>query len=114
MSFELTGKIHKIFPIERKSDKFQSRDFVIETHGKYPQFIKFQLVQDRCDALDPFNEGEVLQVFFDLRGREWEGKYFTNLNAWRIQKKVGSPDNIPAASQTMDPMPAGEEDEFPF
>lgn len=102
MSFEVEGKLHKKFDTESKSEKFQARDFVIETEGQYPQYVKFQLVQDRCGAIDPMNEGEKIKVYFDLRGREWQGKYFTNLNAWRIEK-------MEAATQA----PVSGEDNFP-
>lgn len=87
MSFEVEGKLHKKYDTENKTDTFQAREFVLEVmDGNYPQFVKFQLVQDRCALLDPHEEGEQLKVHFDLRGREWNGKYFTNLNAWRIEK----------------------------
>jgi hypothetical protein len=36
--------------------------------------------------LDNYKEGERIKVSFDLRGREWNGKYLTNLNAWRIER----------------------------
>ena len=87
MSFEIIGKLHKLFETENKTDKFQAREFVIEiSEGMYPQFIKFQLTQDRCGLLDAFTAGEDIKVHFDLRGREWNEKYFTNLNAWRLEK----------------------------
>ncbi len=87
MSYEVIGKLHKKFEAESKTDTFQAREFVIEIDGgTYPQFIKFQLVQDRCALVDAFREGEPIKVHFDLRGREWNGKYFTNLNAWRVEK----------------------------
>ncbi len=87
MSFEVEGKLHKKFDTENKTETFQAREFVLEVNnGNYPQLVKFQLVQDRCALVDPFEEGESLKVHFDLRGREWNGKYFTNLNAWRIEK----------------------------
>ena len=87
MSFEVEGKLHKKFDTESKTNTFQAREFVIEvTSGNYPQFVKFQLTQDRCALIDGNEEGEMIKVFFDLRGREWNGKYFTNLNAWRIEK----------------------------
>ena len=86
-SFEIQGKLHKVFPSENKSSSFQAREFVIEVEsGQYSQFVKFQLTQDRCDLIDSFTEGEDIQVSFDLRGREWDGKYFTNLNAWRLNR----------------------------
>jgi len=85
MSFEIIGKLHKKFDTENKTATFQAREFVIEVDGTYPQFVKFQLVQDRCTLIDNYNEGDSIKVHFDLRGREWQGKYFTNLNAWRIE-----------------------------
>lgn len=91
MSFELEGLLHKKFDTEAKSESFQAREFVVTTDGNYPQFVKFQLTQDKCQIIDGYNEGEKVKVFFDLRGREWQGKYFTNLNAWKIDKSAPSP-----------------------
>ena len=86
MSYEAEGKLHKKFDMEKKKDTFQTREFVILVEqGQYPQYIKFQLVQDRCDIIDPIEEGSNIKVYFDLRGREWQGKYFTNLQAWRVE-----------------------------
>lgn len=84
MSYELKGTLEKIFDTEQKSGTFQSRDFVIKIEGDHPQYIKFQLVQDRCELLDSCEVGQSYTVYFDLRGREWQGKYFTNLQCWRI------------------------------
>ena len=92
MSLQVKGILHKIMETESKSDKFQSRDFIIETDGKYPQYVKFQLMQDKCGLIDAFTEGEEIEVFFDLRGREWQGKYFTNLNAWKVSEANKAPD----------------------
>ena len=98
MSYELTGKLHKKYETESKSEKFQAREFVVETmDGSYNQYIKFQLTQDRCDAVENFQEGQQIKVHFDLRGREWNEKYFTNLNAWRLEAVSSAP------PQTADP-----------
>lgn len=87
MSFEIEGKLHKKFDAESKTPTFQAREFVILiSEDNYPQYIKFQLTQDRCTLLDDFEEGKPIKVHFDLRGREWNDKYFTNLNAWRLEK----------------------------
>lgn len=85
MAFETEGVIHKIFDTENKTDSFKAREFVIKQEGNYPQFIKFQLTQDRCDLVENYKEGDKVKVSFDLRGREWNEKYFTNLNAWRVE-----------------------------
>jgi hypothetical protein len=85
MALDITGRLHKVFDTEQKTESFKAREFVIETQGEYPQFVKFQLTQDRCDLIENYKEGDGLKVHFDLRGREWQGKYFTNLNAWKIE-----------------------------
>jgi len=117
MSFEVLGKLHKKFDTERKSDKFQARDFVIELPGQYPQLIKFQLTQDRCEIIDPYNEGDEIKVYFDLRGRQWEDKFFTNLNAWKIDKGASEPVGGDAGSGNSafpSEEPQGEEPVLPF
>lgn len=105
-SFEIEGKLLRKYDTESKSASFQAREFVLEIEdGNYPQFIKFQLTQDRCALLDSYNEGEQVKVHFDLRGREWQGKYFTNLNAWRLEKS--------AATAAAPPAPPSQDFEFP-
>jgi len=102
MAYKAEGRLHKIFDTEQKTASFSAREFVIEVQdGQFPQMIKFQLVQDKCSAIDDFNEGDQVAVDFDLRGREWNDKYFTNLNAWRINA-VGQADAAasPTASKT--------------
>ena len=100
MSFQITGKLHKKFETENKTATFQAREFVIVINeDNYPQYIKFQLTQDRCGLIEPFEPGTEIEVHFDLRGREWNEKYFTNLNAWRInaaQKAPAAQDDVPA------------------
>jgi hypothetical protein len=91
--------LHKKYETENKSGSFQAREFVIEIDsGNYAQFIKFQLVQDRCALLDDYQEGQPIKVHFDLRGREWNGKYFTNLNAWRLEQVSASAAGQPGAT----------------
>ena len=101
MAFETEGTIHKIFDTESKSATFQAREFVIKQDGIYPQFIKFQLTQDKCDVVNNYKEGDVVKVSFDLKGREWNEKYFTNLNAWKIDK-VGGNANEPASTPVVE------------
>ena len=122
-SFEIEGKLLKKYDTESKSAKFQAREFVLEIQdGNYPQFIKFQLTQDRCSLIDSCEEGQTIKVHFDLRGREWQGRYFTNLNAWRIEKPAAEPAAAPAAggndfdfpTASDEPPAAPANDDLPF
>lgn len=98
MSFEIEGKLVEKFDTVVVSDKFQKREFVIETEENangsiFTETIKFQLVQAKCDVIEPMNLGEQIKVNFNIKGRKWEkdGKvsYFTNLDAWRVEKSSG-------------------------
>lgn len=89
---EVTGQLKLKYDTAKVSEKFQKRDFVLATDlsTPYPQFVSFQVTQDKCSILDSFNVGDEIKVQFNLRGREWNGpqgvKYFNTLEAWRIEK----------------------------
>lgn len=85
---KISGKITKVSDRIKKTDKFTMRLFVIETDGQYPQPVKFQLVNDRCDLINNEMVGETITVHFDIRGNEWEGKIINNLNAWKIDRPL--------------------------
>ena len=114
MSFELTGKLHRVFDTEQIKETFRKREFVVEKQdGQYPEYIKFQLVQDRTSLMDEFDEGDEVTVSFDLRGREWQGKFFTNLQAWRIQRaSAGGEGGGGGAQAGNDPFPSEEPPQF--
>ena len=88
---EIKGMIKKISETVQISDRFRKREFVVEysNNPDYPQPVQFELVQDRCELLDEFQEGQKVEVHFDLRGREWTSpqgqvKYFNSLQAWKL------------------------------
>ncbi|HOP58284.1 MAG TPA: DUF3127 domain-containing protein [Bacteroidales bacterium] len=95
MAFEITGKIIDILPVNQVSDKFRKREFVIEKKETgntvvFTDYIKFQLIQDKCDIINDSYLNEDVRIWFNLKGNKWErdGKinYFTNLDAWKIEK----------------------------
>jgi hypothetical protein len=99
MAFEITGKVIEIAPVNQVSDKFKKREFVIErkeTGGSavFIDYIKFQLLQDRCDLINESYLNEEVKVSFNIKGNKWErdGKvnYFTNLDAWKLERTQSS------------------------
>jgi single-strand DNA-binding protein len=119
MSYQIKGKLYKIYPTEKKTETFQTREMVLQTDENYPQMIRFQLVQDNCNQLDNCSEGELVNVSFDLRGREWNGKFITNVQAWRIEKISGeTQESASAAGSPMEAMGAdldeAIDDDLPF
>ena len=96
MSFEINGRLAEKYETQKVSERFQKREFVLEvksssaTGFEFVDFIKFQSTQDKCSMLDDFSIDDTIKVSFNLRGRKWEKdgqvSYFTNLEAWRIEK----------------------------
>lgn len=123
-NLQIEGKLFRVYPTETKSDKFQARDFAIEyMSGNYPQLIKFQLNNDKCDLVDIYKIGDTIKVSFDLRGREWNEKILTNLNAWRIELVTSSneveqepePDKVaPSKPKVEDAVIVEPNDDLPF
>jgi len=77
---------------------FRKREFVVEfsDNPQYPEFIKMELIQDKCDLLDSFEIGAVMNVAFNLKGRKYEHpekgtQYFNNLQAWRLSGAETAP-----------------------
>ena len=92
MSYTVTGRVHYVGEItEVGKNALQKREFVLETLDQYPQLIKFELIKDKTTLIDTNNVGASAEVHFDLRGREWNEKYFTSLQAWKIN--IQSDDN---------------------
>lgn len=126
MSFEITGKIIEKYNTIQVNDRFKKREFVVErteSNGgmEFTDHIKFQLTQDRCNLMDNIEFNDEVKVNFNIRGNKWErdGKvnYFTNLDAWKIEKvqdqKSGNWDASPPPS-TNDLPPENENDDLPF
>jgi hypothetical protein len=104
---ELTikGAIKLINPIKVISDKFSVREFVISTgDAKYPQEIIFQTVNDKMDIIAPYGQGQEVTVSFNVRGREYNGRYYNTLDAWKVQGEVTAPSV----------QPIDESDDLPF
>ena len=86
MAYELTGKIKLINEEKVFGSGFRKREVVVTVEdGKYPQDILLEFVQDKADLLNDFSPNQQVTVSFDIRGREYNGRYFNNLNGWRIQ-----------------------------
>jgi hypothetical protein len=108
--FKFTGAVKAIFDTQQVTEKFAKREFVVtDTANMYPQDILFQLTQDKCNMVDGVNTGDMIEVSFNLRGREWtspqgEVKYFNTLEAWRVEK-VGAAQPAPGAMPQGGPSP---------
>lgn len=89
-SFELEGTVKVIEDIQTFASGFSKREFVVEVEdGKFPQSIKFECVKEKTALVDGFDVGDPVKVHFDIRGNEYKGKYYVNLNAWKLERPGG-------------------------
>lgn len=110
--YEATGKLKMIGEVQSFASGFTKREFVVTTaNDKYPQDIKFDVVKDKCAMLDSFNTGDEVQVNFDIRGREYNGKYYVDLSCWKLQHAGGGAAPArggPPAASASSSSPSGE------
>jgi Domain of unknown function (DUF3127) len=85
VAYDLTGKIKLIQEAKTFDSGFTKREMVVIVEdGKYPQEINIEFVQDKTSLLDNLQVGQEVTVTFDIRGREYNGRYFNNLQGWKI------------------------------
>lgn len=114
---KLSGKIKVIYDLQTWDSGFSKREFVVTTQEQYPQDVKFEAVKDKAAALDTLSVGDDVDVSFNVRGNEYNGKYYVNLQAWRIQKAAaGAPTTPPMPEKPDTAIEAfgEEEDDLPF
>jgi hypothetical protein len=85
MAYDLTGKVKLIQAAQTFGSGFTKREMVVTVEdGKYPQDINIEFVQDKAGLLDNLQIGQEVTVTFDIRGREYNGRYYNNLQGWKI------------------------------
>ena len=116
MSYELTGKVKLLQDAQTFGSGFEKREIIVTVEDeKYPQDINLEFVQDRVPLLDGIAPGQEVTITFDIRGREYNGRYFNNLVGWKIQAGAvahGAPAGAESAPVDIDD-PSLDED-LPF
>ena len=88
---EIEGKIIAILPEQggvssRTGNSWKSQDYVIETHEQYPKKCVFRVFgADRIAAMN-IQSGEELRVSFDIDAHEFNGRWFNDVRAWRVDR----------------------------
>jgi hypothetical protein len=80
----ITAPIEVIQETQEFESGFRKRVLVLKTTGEYPQLLPFEFTKERCDALNALKVGQTVTVHYDLRGNEYNGRYYVNLSAWKF------------------------------
>jgi hypothetical protein len=93
MDLQVSGRVIKVLEEqsgESKNGPWRKRDFILETAGQYPKQICITQWGDNIDKAD-VHEGEQITAHIDLSSREYNGRWYTDVKAWKVEK--GSPSN---------------------
>ena len=101
-TYQLTGTVKEIMDLQTFESGFCKREFVVTSEDQWPQSIKLEAVKDKCASLDSVQIGQRVTVKFNLRGNEYNGRYYVNLQAWYI-----AADTTPPAETQQEP-PSGD------
>lgn len=93
MNLEITGKL--IAKLQQQSGQGKNgtwikQDFVIETQEQFPKKVCISLWGDKAKELDNYNIGETMKAGINVESREFNGKWYTDVKAWRIDKASAS------------------------
>ncbi len=118
MNIELKGKlIQKLEPVsgQSKNGNWQKQEFVIETDDQYPKKICMNVWGDKLQALASVVVGDNITASVNIESREFNGRWYTDIRAWRIQKDADEGSTPPAAMPSLPPDDLGlPDDDLPF
>ena len=123
---EFKGKIIAVLPLQKgvsksSGNEWKKQEYVIENHDQYPRKMCFNLWSDKIDQFN-IQLGEELNVSFDIDAREYNGRWYNDIRAWKVERVSEA---APAAPQPADvpPVPempasnfppASSDDDLPF
>lgn len=117
---ELSGKLLKILPLQKgqsQNGEWKKQEFVIQVDGPYAKKVCFTIWNNKVD-ISQFREQQQIKVSFDAESREYNGKWYTDLIAWRVQA-IEQPintntDNDAIINNLPDANADDSTDDFPF
>lgn len=106
---KITGTVTQILEEqsgEGKNGPWRKQDFVLETGGQYPRPV---CITQWGDNIEKFavREGETLTAHIDIQSREYNGRWYTDVKAWRVERDQAPPAAGPA--EPRGPHPTGHD-----
>jgi len=106
MSMDIKGKVIQLLPLQTgtsKKGQWKKQEFILETQTQYPKKVCLSIWGDKVDQYR-LHAGDLVNVSVDLESREYNGRWYTEARAWKIEKSGSSASPAPA-----DSIPVGDE-----
>ena len=123
-AMEITGKIIAVLPerggVSKTGNEWKMQEYVLETHEQFPKKLCFNVFG--ADKISQFNiqAGDELTVSFDINAREYNGRWYTDIRAWRVERGAATaPAETPVINAPKVEVPdfgkaANDPDDLPF
>jgi len=99
MALSVKGRVSLILKpetgVSKGGKEWNKQEFVIDTEEQFPRKVCFTLFGEKTSIINNLAVGEEVEVSFNIESREYNGKWFHNINAWKIDKPTA--DNGPDA-----------------
>ena len=85
---EISGKIIELLAVksgQSANGEWRKQEYVLETDGQYPKKVCFMAWGDKIDQFN-IKQGETLAVSIDLESREYSGRWYTDVKAWKVSR----------------------------
>jgi hypothetical protein len=92
---QLTARLVQLLPLQSgtgKNGQWKKQDIIVETEATYPKKVCISVWGDKIDTAS-LQPGSSLKIDFDVESREFNGRWYTDLKAWKIESN-----GVPAAA----------------
>jgi hypothetical protein len=115
---EIKGKIIEILPEksgQSANGEWRKQEYILETDTSYPKKICFMAWGDKIGEFN-LQQGENVEVSVDLESREYNGRWYTDVKAWKVSKDEMGANNEPTYGNqdSNENKVSLEEDDIPF
>ena len=121
---EVRGKVIAVLPIqvgEGRNGQWKKQEYVIEhdQNSQYPRKMMFNLWGDKIDQ-HQIQDGQMIKVSFDIDCREYNGRWYNDIRAWKVEADDGSMSMesgfVPASQSPLPPTlsPSDDSSDLPF
>lgn len=110
----IKGTVKQVLAVqsgESANGGWQKQEFIIETEGQYPKQVCIGLWGDKVNTVQV---GSVVNVEVNVESREYNGRWYTEVKAWKVDVVSGASQPQVNAPQSTAPQASGDDDNLPF
>ena len=114
---QLTAKLVQLLPLQTgtgKNGEWKKQDIIVETDGQYPKKICISIWGDKINT-NQLQIGKSLNISFDVESREYNGRWYTDVKAWKVEAaEAGTPGATATTEEDFHNSTFSSDEDLPF